>query len=262
MQDLLTASSFGLLAALVSGTALLGVILAAKFTRAHASLFGALAAGVVIAIALFHVLPEALEMGSFAPVFALAGFLLGFAIQFGLKRASTLKGVHLRTAALAPVLAIAVHSMIDGWTYAVTFSVDTLTGVSATTGLVVHEFPEAIICFLLLQRTGLSDRMSALWAFVAAGVTTAGAAIIGAPFAESLTPVMLGILFAISAGLLLQTGLSHVVRQAGQVGWFRTSPLLLAGFAVAGLLSLTHIEPTLAEIPETDESLDTHSANE
>lgn len=248
LQEFLTASSFGLMAAVISLIALVAVCLAAEFTRKRAGFFGALAASLIIMIAAFHILPESLSAHPMAWMFAVLGFVGGFALQSGLKRAAGGPRRSERMIALAPVIAIAVHSTLDGWTYAVTFSVDTMTGVTAATGLVIHEFPEAIICFLLLQRAGLTNAQALFWAFMASGVTTAASAVIGAPFTAGLSMVTLSILFALSAGLLLQVGISHLVRQASQTGWIKTSPLVITGFLLASAFTLVQAEVSHAGV--------------
>lgn len=262
MQALLTASSFGLMAALICLIALTATRLAAGFTRAHASLFGGIAASLIIMIAAFHILPEALGGHHLAWVFAIGGFLGGFALQYTIRQVSGGPRRTERMIALTPVLAIAAHSLLDGWTYAVTFSVDTMTGISAATGLIVHEFPEAVICFLLLQKAGLSDSRAMLWAFLASGATTAGTAFLGAPFTAGLSESVLSVLFAISAGLLLQVGLSHLLRQAKQSSLARTMPAILTGFFMASMFSILLSNSTFADTahshvtPVTDEGHD------
>jgi zinc and cadmium transporter len=232
--------AFGLGAAIISFIALLGVRFASQFTRANEPLFAAFAAGLVIAMAILHLVPEAVQMSERAPVWVLAGFGLGFAIQRGIeswpgKAAAGHPGMAI---ALAPVLAIGMHSAVDGLVYAVTFSVDFFTGLSASLGLMVHEFPEAIICFVLLQRAGLSDTRAFLFAFAAAGLTTLVAAAIAAPVAATVPDAVLGNLFALVAGIMLHVGATHLLAHAGEAGWRRASPVLVAG-ALTGLLITT-----------------------
>jgi zinc transporter ZupT len=43
------------------------------------------------------------------------------------------------------MLGIGFHSFIDGFIYAITFTVSIFTGLLAATGMVLHEFPEGII---------------------------------------------------------------------------------------------------------------------
>ncbi len=49
------------------------------------------------------------------------------------------------------MLGIGIHLFIDGFIYSITFTVSIFTGVLAATGMVLHEFPEGIITYLLPQ---------------------------------------------------------------------------------------------------------------
>ncbi len=126
------------------------------------------------------------------------------------------------------MLAIAVHSSLDGTVYAVTAAIDPFTAISTATGLILHEMPETLICFLLLQRGGFTDRSATLLAFLAAGATTLVSAIISGPFALSVDPSLLG---ACSPWLLAccyrwapLTFWVKPFRPAGCVVWARSSP--------------------------------------
>lgn len=70
------------------------------------------------------------------------------------------------------MLSIGFHSFIDGVIYSITFNVSILTGVLAAVGMVLHEFPEGIVTFVLLERAGFSRRRSTLYAFLAAALST------------------------------------------------------------------------------------------
>jgi zinc and cadmium transporter len=53
---------------------------------------------------------------------------------------------------IVPMIGIGFHSLIDGFIYSIAFTVSILTGFLATMGMVLHEFPEGIITYLLLVR--------------------------------------------------------------------------------------------------------------
>ena len=241
MSPVLSALMFGLAAACVAGLALLLVTRAAGFTRAQAPVFAAFAGGVVITIAVIHLIPEALEMAPRAPWLVMAGFALGFVLH-NVLGAGGHEGGTPRTmiGAIAPVLAIALHSALDGTVYAVMFAVDPFTGLSAATGLLIHEFPEALICFVLLQRAGLSDRMSVTLAFLASGATTLTAAAATAPFAGTLDAGTLGALFALVAGVLLHVGAAHLLHEASHAGPVKGALAVFAGAGVAAAMALAH----------------------
>ncbi len=240
----LPAIAFAGLAALVCLIALLLVRVASGFTRANAPLFAGFAAGMVIAVSILHLMPEALAMTEGAPVLILLGFAFGFVLQRGIEAGAAMRGIgaerRVRLLAIAPVIAIAAHSMVDGAVYAVSFSIDAFLGIQAVAGLIVHEFPETVICFVLLQRAGLSDRGAAIGAFAAAGLTTLGAASLAAPFTAQLDEATLGDMFAVVAGLLLHVGAAHLLAQAGDRGWALGAPAVVAGGVAAFAMSALH----------------------
>lgn len=233
---------FGSLSALVAGLALVLVRVAADFTRANAPLFAAFAGGLVITMAVVNLIPEAGHLRAEAPWLVLAGFAGGFVLHVLAGAAGHAAPAHvaLRRASLAAVIAIAVHSALDGAVYAVSFQVDPFIGFGAASGLVLHEFPEALICFVLLQRAGLADRSAALLAFAASGLTTLGSAALGAYYAGALDPELLGALFAVVAGLLLHTGAAHLLHEAGAAGPVRGGAAVFAGAGAAALMTLAH----------------------
>ncbi len=242
---MVSAIVFGLIAAGVALAAIFLVQRAAGFTRRNGSLAAAFAGGLVITVAVTHLIPEALHMSPQAPWWVLAGFAFGFLLHNVIGAAAHSHG-HDATApkgqvtAIAPVLAIAMHSALDGLVYSVTFAVDASTGVIAATGLIIHEFPEALICFLLLQRAGLRDGQAALFAFLASGATTFGAAAASAPFAATLDPATLGLLFAAVAGLLLHVGAAHLIHEGVESGALRGGAAVFAGAGVAALMAVAH----------------------
>jgi zinc and cadmium transporter len=60
---------------------------------------------------------------------------------------------------------IGFHSFIDGFVYSISFTVSFFTGFLATAGMVLHEFPEGIITYLLLVKSGFSERRAMMLAF-------------------------------------------------------------------------------------------------
>ncbi|MCP2669662.1 ZIP family metal transporter [Maricaulaceae bacterium EIL42A08] len=247
---MLSAIVFGLIAAGVALTALLLVQRAAGFTRRNSPVAAAFAGGLVITIAVTHLIPEALVMTANASWLVLLGFGFGFVVHSLLGAGAhehahdhdhppSAKTIH-PISAVAPVVAIALHSALDGLVYSVTFAVNAETAMIAATGLIIHEFPEALICFVLLQRAGLSNIKAIIFAFLASGATTFGAAALSAPYANLLDTDTLGILFAIVAGLLLHVGAAHLIHEAGEAGALKGGTAVFAGAAVAAVMAIAH----------------------
>jgi len=240
LSPFLLSAGLGLAAATVCLVALILIHHAAGFTRANAPLFAAFAGGLVITLALVHLIPKAFLLHPWAPWLVLAGFASGFLLQALVNAAPGSKPKANRLSALTPVVAIAIHSALDGAVYAVTSVMDVFTALSTAPGLILHELPETLICFILLQRAGFPDRTATVLAFMAAGATTLGAALIGAPFAQMLNLETLGALFAVVAGLLLHVGAAHLLNEAGETGLLRGSGAVFAGAGIAAVMTLSH----------------------
>ncbi|WBQ11751.1 hypothetical protein L2D00_07770 [Hyphomonadaceae bacterium BL14] len=246
MSPLLSALVFGLVAAGAVGLAVLLALRGAGFTRQHSPLFAAFAGGLVVTLAVVELIPSALASGGYAPWLVLAGFAGGFVLQGvtgGTAVASVSAGPgssRARTAALAAVGALTVHSALDGVVFAVTHAMEPALAVTAGVGLVVHQLPVAVVCFILLQRGGLGDRMAALLAFAAAGLTMLVAAVIAAPSAAALDLSVLNILMALVAGLLLHVGAAHLLSEALTAGLVRGGGAVFAGAGAAALMLLGH----------------------
>ena len=80
--------------------------------------------------------------------------------------------------------------------------------------MVLHEFPEGIITYLLLVRAGFNEKTSLLLAFLAAAVTTPLGMLISYPYITRINKSLLGALLAFSAGALIYVGGTHLLPQA------------------------------------------------
>ncbi len=67
---------------------------------------------------------------------------------------------------LVPLIGIGFHSLLDGVVYSISFSVSPLTGTLVAVGMVLHEFPEGIVTYTLLLRSGFTPRRSMGLAFM------------------------------------------------------------------------------------------------
>ncbi|MEM7661196.1 MAG: ZIP family metal transporter [Pseudomonadota bacterium] len=197
--------SFGLLAAFMTSVGLVVVSRYRDWSAEYASLFAVAAGGMLLTLVVTHIAPEALERSSGAAVLIAAGFLGGVVANFLLRKLGERPNDSDSTpvTAVAPILAIAIHSFLDGIIYSVTFAASFQAGVFAALSLILHEFPEGVIAFAILRRSGVSNRNAFLLAFLASAATTPLGVMASAPFVYSVDPTIVGKLLAVSAGLLL-----------------------------------------------------------
>jgi zinc transporter ZupT len=203
--------------------------------RGHLETVLALSGGVVVAVALFDVLPEAID-GIDDPrrvtTLVAAGFLLFFFFQRALvlhHRDDTEEArAHHRVGALGAG-ALSVHSFVDGLGIGLAFGLDTVTGILVFVAVISHDFADGLntVTFVLRQR---GERRQALRWLAADAAAPFFGAIVG-----SVVPISdtgLAYLLAVYSGFFLYVGASDLLPAAHE----RTSPLRIAltlsGFAL------------------------------
>jgi len=137
------------------------------------------------------------------------------------------------------MLGIGLHSFIDGFIYSIAFTVSVLTGFLATVGMVLHEFPEGIVTYLLLVRGGFGERRATVLAFVAAAASTPLGMLVSWPLVSVIDPPRLGALLALSAGALVYVGATHLLPRAEQERRRYSLVALGGGVAVAFVIVLS-----------------------
>ncbi|MEE4379028.1 MAG: ZIP family metal transporter [Candidatus Competibacteraceae bacterium] len=153
-----TALGTSLVAALVTS---LGIYTIRRFTdwgQRNTAYFMCFAAGVLIAASFLHMIPKSFAMSAQSPLWLLVGFmglhlfnrfLTAFVCEKDPDKQDYVIGI-------VPMLGIGFHSFIDSFIYSIAFTVSILTGYLATLGMMLHEFPEGIITYLLLIRGGFT----------------------------------------------------------------------------------------------------------
>jgi zinc transporter, ZIP family len=193
----------------------------------------ALTGGIVVAVALFDVLPEALRTFE-EPRDALAIVGGGFLLFFLAERILVLHHrdepeqarAHAHVGALGAG-ALSIHSFIDGLGIGLAFHVSTATGVLVFIAVVSHDFADGMntVSFVLFQS---DDRRQALrWLSVDALAPLVGA-VVGSTL--SISDRGLGYVLALYAGFFLAMGATDLLPEAhGHPSWKRVG-LTVLGF--------------------------------
>lgn len=192
--------------------------------------FVGFAAGVLVSASFLHLIPEAVALNARAPVWILVGFFgmhlfNRFFTAFVCERDPARRDYAI---GVVPMLGIGFHSLLDGAIYSVAYNVSLLTGFLATFGMVLHEFPEGIVTYLLLVMAGFSERRAVLIAFFAAAATTPLGMLVSWPMVRVVDQATLGLLLALSAGALVYVGGTHLLPRVEQANK-RYSLLAVAG---------------------------------
>jgi len=221
------------LAAVTVFSTLLGGLVAFRLHRELMTLI-AFTGGIVVAVALFDVLPEAIEsLDSPRVVGTLIG--VGFVGFFLVERFLVLHHrdepeqarAHARVGALGAA-GLSVHSFIDGLGIGFAFHVSTATGLLVFLAVVSHDFADGMntVSFVLRQS---GDRRSAMkWLAVDAIAPMLGA-LVGAGI--DISEKGLGYVLALYTGFFLYIGATDLLPEAHSHPSWRRVGLTVAGFA-------------------------------
>jgi zinc transporter, ZIP family len=219
---------------------LAGGVVALKLARELTTAI-ALTGGVVVAVALFHVLPEAIEaVGDPDRVGMLVG--AGFVFFFLAERALVLHHrddteqihAHAQVGALGAA-GLSVHSFIDGLGIGLAFGLSTETGVIVFLAVVAHDFADGLNTVGFVLRQSGDRRRAIRWLAVDAAAPLAGA-IVGT--ALTVSEESLGQLLAVYAGFFLFMGATDLLPHAHEHPSAKRVLLTLVGFAVILAASL------------------------
>lgn len=201
----------------------------------------ALTGGIVVAVALFEVLPEAIETLDDA---RLVGLLVGggFVAFFLAERALVLHHrdepqqarAHARVGALGAA-GLSLHSFLDGLGIGLAFGLDTKTGLLVFAAVVAHDFADGLNTVSFVLRQSDDRRQAVRWLTLDALAPLAGA-LVGASL--EVSPEALGGILAVYAGFFLFMGATDLLPHAHEHPSTKRVALTVVGFAFILALSL------------------------
>ena len=236
LTDWAILTAFGLAA---SGATLLGGMIAFRFGEQISALL-AVAAGIVIGVALFDLLPEALERGEavyshrstlgFAAL-GLTGYLL-LGRLFASAEGRARWGAHLGPASLT------LHSFLDGLGIGLAFQISPQVGFVVALAVLTHDVADGLNTVSLALAIG-ERRLARRW-LIANGAAPLLGVLLGALIEMpdvALTPVM-----AVFAGAFLYIGAVELVpRSLARDGRLRTTAYVVGGVAlIAAVTAIAH----------------------
>jgi zinc transporter, ZIP family len=201
----------------------------------------ALTGGIVVAVALFDVLPQSMEaVGDADQVAFLVG--VGFLAFFLAERVLVLHHrdepeqarAHARVGVLGAA-GLSAHSFLDGLGIGLAFGIDTATGLLVFLAVVSHDFADGLNTVSFILRQSGSRRQAIRWLAVDAAAPLLGA-IVGA--AMSISEKNLGYMLALYAGFFLYMGATDLLPEAHQHPSRARVGLTVLGFAAVLALTL------------------------
>ncbi|MFX0206876.1 MAG: ZIP family metal transporter [Candidatus Hodarchaeota archaeon] len=253
----------------LAGTAtLLGILLMEKkqqWALDYSHYVNSFAAGLIIAVAFFHLIPEAYEFiienskeSDLFPETGLIPFVavfLGFLGFFMLENIVVLhsgaeihycideEGPHSPHVERLGVMAfsgLVFHSLIDGVIIGVGFEVSEEVGIFAALAVILHEVPEGITSFAIMRRS--MDLKKARYFAVIVALATPIGAIFSLLVVGSLDEATIGLMLAIAAGTFIYVSAADLIPETHESNNLKNLIAFLIGAVFIYILTLTFAE--------------------
>lgn len=199
----------------------------------------AYAAGVLVSAALLDILPEAAALNAEAAGYgALAALLALFALEtFAAHSACSefMEDCEVHHIGSAALLAMGLHSLLDGFNIAVGFAPGTVSGVNVALGVILHKFADGITLTALLLHAGNTPRRALLYGLLLAAATPAGA-LVAAPLIKDIPPGAEAFALGLSGGSFLYIAMADILPRLHKAYDRLTAAIFPLGFATVMLI--------------------------
>ena len=223
--------------------ALLVVLLGKPSVKALALLLG-FAAGVMIAISAFELLPEAVHLGSRWQ--AVLGFILGAGLMYGLD--ALIPHAHIGSGSADGAtgdvemlklgyfifLGIALHNLPEGLAIGAGYTSSLKVGGAIAISLALHNVPEGMATAVPLIMGGM-NKYKVVWLATLAGLMTPLGTLIGAILFR-LSPGMVSVALAFAAGAMVYIASDELIPQSHRYHDHLANLGLLGGFILGFLI--------------------------
>jgi ZIP family zinc transporter/zinc and cadmium transporter len=227
-----------------------------EWSRHYSAVLVSLSAGVLLGVGFLHILPEAMELTTRAPLFIVLAFVLFYFLEHHLLIHAGHEEQHhvnlnvddchddccsrAHPMGWVAFIGMGLHSVIDGMIIGTSFGVDSDLGLLAALGVIAHEVPEGIAMIAILLHYGWSrGKAIQLTSFVA--LATPGAAILTYALVNNLPEPLLGALLAVAGGSFIYIAASDLIPESHRSRGLSASLALCLGILFAwGIGFLAH----------------------
>ena len=216
------------------------------WARQSSIYFISFASGALLAAALLDLLPESLELNEHAVIYVLLSFLAFYILEQNVvvhaghedPACSEDSEMHHRhTLGVISFLGIGFHSLLDGVIIGAGFADSAGTGIIATAGVIMHEFPEGLSMMAILLHAGLTRSRAVAYSVVVALATPVGA-LVSHVALQGIRADVLGGLLGIAAGSFLYIAASDLIPETHRQSNRYNVPLVIAGMAILFVLKM------------------------
>lgn len=196
---------------------IIGGLLALRFKdKLHLTL--ALSAGAVLGVALFDLLPEALELAEpFGVSVVMLMVALGFVAYLVLNNTLSLHThshdncENKNHSGVLGAGSLTVHSLIDGMAIGLAFQASELIGITVAIAVLAHKLSDGLNTVNLILHNDGSHRRALQWLGLASAAPIIGAL---STLFFTISPAVLGLTLAVIAGSFLYIGASDLIPES------------------------------------------------
>ena len=199
------------------------------------------AAGVMISISLFSLIPEAIEAVNQSFVLFPAILIVSIFIVIGILFSSVadqkiekrFSNNQLYKLGLISVIALMFHNIPEGITTFISSNQDLRLGITLSIGIALHNIPEGISIAVPIYYATKNKKKAILLTFISGFSEFFGAILAYLFLAPIITSLGLGVILALAAGIMIHISIYELIPTAYQYSmYFKTSLAFLLGFFV------------------------------
>ena len=230
MSQFLQIAIYSILAGAATIAGIYLVLRKEDWARKNSIFLISFSAGVLLSVAVIHLLPEALDLSKNALLWFLGSFILFYIIEHSIILHSCREEDNCEVHSIDKValLGIGFHSLLDGIVIGVGFEISFALGIMATLSVLLHELPEGISTISILLHSNYSKKKAIFYSWLVAVATPIGA--IGSYFfIRGIGENVLGILLAIAAGSFFYVAASDLIPELHNKSRFLNIVLIIIG---------------------------------
>ena len=199
------------------------------------------AAGVMISISLFSLIPEAIEAVSQSFVLFPAILIVSIFIVIGILFSSVVdqkiekrfSNNQLYKLGLISVIALMFHNIPEGITTFISSNQDLRLGITLSIGIALHNIPEGISIAVPIYYATKNKKKAILLTFISGFSEFFGAILAYLFLAPIITSLGLGVILALAAGIMIHISIYELIPTAYQYSiYLKTSLAFLLGFII------------------------------
>ena len=224
---------------------LIGVMLVfykEKWARANSIYLLSFAAGIMLATAFVHIIPESLELSKKGAAIAILSGIMGFyLLQTFMMFHSHEDEQEAHQIGMLALIGLTFHSLLDGVAIVAGFEASYRVGVLTTLAVLLHELPEGVMTTGILLHSGMKKSKILAYSILVAVATPIGA-IVSHFVLSGISTTIIGILLALAGGSFVYVAAVELIPETQ-----KELKLLNVASLIGGVLFITVISQFFGE---------------